>query len=529
MENMLGVMLDCSRNAVLSVSTVKEYANTLKQFGYNTLMLYIEDTYEVEGHPYFGHLRGRYSKEELKEMDEYCVSIGIELIPCIQTLAHLEAIFKWENEYSDINDCDAILLIGEDKTYSLIDKMFSTFSECLSTKKIHIGMDEAYRVGTGKYQQIHGIEDRFDIINKHLHKVCDIADKYNLEPMIWSDMFCKLAMNIQNQYDSGDISKIIEKAKLPENVTLVYWDYYSTDYNRYVEQIKVNKTFGRKVIFAGGAWTWKGIAPDNDFSIKTTNAALRACRDEGVGDVFITVWGDDGNECPKSAVFPSLFYAAETYKGNEDMESIKSKFKKITGCNFDDFLLFDKIDWPDGENKPMKSFGKMFLYSDVFMGITDGICKMQYEDYYGKLASSLSDVSEKGNYAYLFDCYEKFAKVLEIKATLGIKIRKAYDDKNIPELKALTSKMDELTHRISEFHTAYENAWFKENKPHGFEVMDIRLGGLKQRIASCQKRLLKYINGEITEIPELEEAVLVKNAKDFWSRLVSAGRISMTL
>lgn len=135
MKNMLGVMFDCSRNAVLSVATVKEYAHTLKEFGYNTLMLYMEDTYEVEGHPYFGHLRGRYSKQELKEMDEYCAAIGIELIPCIQTLAHLEAIFKWENEYSDINDCDSILLIGEDKTYSLIDGMFSTFSECLSTKK----------------------------------------------------------------------------------------------------------------------------------------------------------------------------------------------------------------------------------------------------------------------------------------------------------------------------------------------------------------------------------------------------------
>jgi len=51
MEKMLGVMFDCSRNAVLTVDSVKRYANILKKMGYNTLMLYTEDTYEIDGHP----------------------------------------------------------------------------------------------------------------------------------------------------------------------------------------------------------------------------------------------------------------------------------------------------------------------------------------------------------------------------------------------------------------------------------------------------------------------------------------------
>ena len=116
MGNMLGVMLDCSRNAVLKVDAVKQYAAMLKKMGYNTLMLYTEDTYEVDNQPFFGHLRGRYSKAELKEMDAYCCQLGIELIPCIQTLAHLGNMFKWESVYHEVNDSDNILLIGEEKT-----------------------------------------------------------------------------------------------------------------------------------------------------------------------------------------------------------------------------------------------------------------------------------------------------------------------------------------------------------------------------------------------------------------------------
>ena len=94
MANMLGVMLDCSRNAVLKVETIKRYADIIKKMGYNTLMLYTEDTYEIESQPYFGHLRGRYTKQELKEIDAYCNEIGLELVPCIQTLAHLATMFK---------------------------------------------------------------------------------------------------------------------------------------------------------------------------------------------------------------------------------------------------------------------------------------------------------------------------------------------------------------------------------------------------------------------------------------------------
>ena len=58
---MLGVMIDCSRNAVMNVESVKKYASVIKKMGYNTLMLYTEDTFEIPEQPLFGHLRGRYS------------------------------------------------------------------------------------------------------------------------------------------------------------------------------------------------------------------------------------------------------------------------------------------------------------------------------------------------------------------------------------------------------------------------------------------------------------------------------------
>ena len=147
---MKGLMVDCSRNAVMNLTALKRFVKVISALGYDTLMLYTEDTYEVDGEPYFGHQRGRFSKAELKEADAFCRENGVELIPCIQTLAHLNAMFKWVNRYGAINDTADILLADDDRTYELIDKIFATLSECFTTRKIHIGMDEAYMVGLGQ-------------------------------------------------------------------------------------------------------------------------------------------------------------------------------------------------------------------------------------------------------------------------------------------------------------------------------------------------------------------------------------------
>ena len=158
-----GVMLDMSRNAVMTVDALKKYMQLIKKIGYNTLFLYTEDTYEVEGEPYFGYMRGRYSIAEMKEIDEFGRSIKMEVIPCIQTLSHLETLLRW-GQYP--KDDIRTLLVGDDRVYQLIDNMFATLSKCFTSKRIHIGMDEAWRLGRGGYLDRFGLENVEVIMKK---------------------------------------------------------------------------------------------------------------------------------------------------------------------------------------------------------------------------------------------------------------------------------------------------------------------------------------------------------------------------
>ena len=302
-----GVMLDMSRNSVMRVSAVKDYMLCLKKMGYNALFLYMEDTYEVDGEPYFGYMRGRYTKEELREIDDYGASLGIEVIPCMQTLAHLREYLRWGKAPIDKDD---VLLVGDERTYALIDRMFATLSTCFRSRRIHIGMDEAHSLGRGEYLDKNGYEPTHVILQKHLARVKALADKYGYETMIWTDMFFRPWNNKKYHIPACKMPKEYVEA-LPEGVIPVYWNYYHTDFNIYDGMMYNHKQISKDFWFAGAAWTWTGYMPHNDFTLDTMLPAFEALKKHRVRNVMITLWGDDGADCSRYAVLPSLFYLAE--------------------------------------------------------------------------------------------------------------------------------------------------------------------------------------------------------------------------
>lgn len=502
----LGVMIDMSRNAVMSVDGLKRFLPLLAKMGYNCIMLYTEDTYEVVDEPYFGYMRGRYSASELKEIDDIAYSLGIEVIPCIQTLAHMNAFIRWNKTPID---CGDILLTDDEKTYELIDRMFKSVSECFRSRNIHIGMDEAAMLGRGKHLDKFGYEDANSIIKRHLARVCEIADKYGYKtPMLWSDMFFRTFSYGGYYIPKTDIPKEVIDA-VPKNVIPVYWDYYHNTEEFYDGMIENHLQLSDKVLFAGGAWCWSGLVPFNGSTLDNMLPAIRSCRKYGVKDIIFTLWGDDGGECDHFSQLPSLFYLAEYTLGNTDENSIKEKFRRVVGMDYDDFI---EIDLPNKlpATNAFANPSKYMLFSDYFNDFLDWTVAEGYGKKYEEYSEKLSALAKRSRtYGYLFDTEAKLCSVLALKYELGLNTRKAYEAGDKAELERLAKEVyPEVEKRLKVFHAAFEKQWFKNNKPCGFDVQDLRIGGIIQRTISCRKRLLDYVSGKTDSIPELEEKLL---------------------
>lgn len=502
-----GIMIDSSRNGVMNVDAVKRMIDLMQSMDYNMLMLYTEDTYEVDGQPYFGHLRGRYTKAELKEIDAYAKMHDIELIPCIQTLAHLSTLQHWLT-YWDVKDLGDVLLVGEEKVYQMIDDMFATLAECFTSRLVNVGMDEAACLGLGKYLAKHGFRNRVEILCEHLQRVSEIADKYGFALCMWSDMFFKLA-TATGGWEGEQCSEIDSSIgnMIPDNVRLIYWDYYSEEKEHYDQWLEGHEKLKQGTMFAGGLWTWTGFAPHNTYSIKTGNVATQSCFEHKTKDVFYTIWGDDGNECSRFSILPSMFYNACIAHGINEENEIKRRFEENFGIAFDDYMLLDLPDTANAKGSYANP-EKYMLYSDCFLGKFDLNVRKDDAAKYACISEKLQPLTEHSTYGIVFTTMKALCDVLAVKYDLGVRTREAYASGDRENVRALLTDYDLLVERIEIFYEAFRNQWMMENKPNGLEVHDTRIGGLVHRVRQCRRRLAEYVDGELKHIEELEEPVL---------------------
>ena len=508
---MLCYMADVSRNAVLNIPSAKRLMRYLALMGYTSMMLYTEDTYELEGHPYFGHMRGRYTEAELRELDDYADRLGIELIPCIQTLAHLETALKWP-EFAGYRDTPDILLAGDERTYALVEDMLSHLSRCFRSRRIHIGMDEAEEIGRGAYLNAHGYRPASDIMMEHIGKVMELCKKYGLEPMMWSDMFFFMTNGKYHLADPVMPQDVIDR--FPKGLGLVFWDYFHVNKKMLTDMLECHKLFDTELYFAGGAWKWAGFAPHNTFSIEVAEQQLAVAEACGIDRVIATGWGDDGAEASQfSNLATLLYYAERSYSTDPSPEWLDLRAKQCFQIPFEGLLAFDiPNQLPKSPVNGLKTQCpcKYLLYNDPLERILD--CFLDPETAnagFRENAEKLMKWSEHPRFGYAMKTLSCLCNVLGTKADMGYRLYNAYQAKDKDTLRKIAEEDIPATlSTLDTFIVTFRDQWNTENKSFGFIVQDIRLGGLSQRLRSIRATLNAYLDGQIEKIEELEYASL---------------------
>lgn len=498
-----GPMIDMSRGGVMKPEAVKRYIDRVAALGLNMLMLYTEDIYELEGYPMFGYLRGRYSHAELKEMDDYAFEMGVELIPCIQTLAHLSNYIKW-GEASDFAENSFVLLPGEEKTYRFIEAEIKTMRECFRSNRIHLGMDEADGLGLGKYLRKHGLEKSLDIFNRHLSRVLGIAKKYGYEPMIWSDMY--LGSDDSNYYYETD-AVIPEYAlkSAPDGVDMVFWDYYHDFYEYYDKKLIQYERMPNTVCFAGGVWTWDGFAPNFEYTLRTMEPALLCSIDHGVKTVIATMWGNGGCETDYFKAFDGLCVFSEfCYKGKEcTRDDIYAAAGHIIGAGSD---YIDAVSDFHLGHMGADSIGRGLFYCDPLINL---LCwDIDYKKTVSVYQNSLSVLSKYKDQ----ECnryYTLIFEIVKIKADLVLNLQKEYKAGNKEYMLNIANNViPDLKEKYKEFYKVFSDNWHRNYKPFGFEVYAQRFGGIDIRLDYAADRIREYCNNERNVIEELEETIV---------------------
>lgn len=505
----LAAMLDVARNGVPTTHAIKEMIRRLASMGYNELWLYLEDLFEIPEEPYFGRERGRYTQAQLHELALYGDEFGVTLVPAVQTLAHMHNALKWE-AFNPEKDTDDTLLVGAPATKTFLTNLLKAASAPFTTNKIHIGMDEAYQLGRGKYLDQNGFTDQQTLILDQLKMVVGLTQELGLKAYMWSDLWFTFASAKHEMYDPDVHFSADFKASLPP-VGQVYWDYYHEDEQTYRDRFAQHFELSDDVVFAGGIWTWSEMVPNQSKMLATVKAGLAAAKATGVTQVVATMWFDDGAEVPLSAAWYGLQAFAD-YQYNDEVteQTIDTDYALTQAEDPAFYKALDRFDNFTGDiNKDADNVSKIVLYEDLLLQrYEENLQQADIEGQYTQLIADLGTMQLRPENRLTLTYYRQLAQTVLAKSRALKAVAKLRDADAGDEVAQVA------LHAIAEFKAAvaalaplFRELWHQQRRGNGYEIIDVRLGGQMMRCDTVAWRIREWQAGR-DDLAELHEQLL---------------------
>ena len=507
----LSLMLDISFRGPITLDGMKEYFSYLATMGYNQIWFYAEDMYEMpEKYKHFGYLRGRYSAAELRELDDFAYTIGIEIVPCIQTLGHMSHYLRW-GESAPYRENSSVLKPGDEKTYEFIRDMLVAASSVFRSRRIHVGLDETAGLGLGASLKRDGYRDPLDIFLEHANKVAELCAELGLTPMMWNDMvFCYCSPK-HRKYEEDTVLSDKVLNGMPKNMELVYWNYEDENCGKYM--IEKNREIGNPVIFAGGVWIFGGALPDNVWSEYFHERAIADCKAMGVEEICMTVWSY-GTTIYQTSLLEAARFAELTFE--DSSEKLPERFEMLTGASFEGFYDMSNLHAMYKEGKidynsmpyDYRFYGNKLMWQDPMLGVFDEfLYREPRAEHYAAIAEEYAALVERqDDWCWLYEyCYAIF-KMLSIKCFIAERIAPAYKSGDRKTLRLILEEklpaLENSWYEISELHQVHKDLFMR---PFGTEATDRMYGTMIMRTRYAIHRISDYLAGRTDAIEELAE------------------------
>lgn len=158
---------------------------------FNAVLIEWEDTFPWTVDPRF-RCETAYSPAEIQQFLDRAAALGIEVIPLVQCLGHMETFLR-EPEYSVLREvpdsCDVLNPLHPDAR-PLIERLVDDVLALMpGVRHFHLGGDEAWTFGT--HPQTRAYIEQHGKGALYLHHVQPLLDRLNargIRPILWHDM-----------------------------------------------------------------------------------------------------------------------------------------------------------------------------------------------------------------------------------------------------------------------------------------------------------------------------------------------------
>lgn len=277
-----GYMLDISRCRMPKVENIKKLIDLLSELKYNEFQLYMESfCFKYSAFPKYTEDFDCLTPDDIIELDRYCAERYIELVPNQNCFGHMKTWLS-EKEFSHLGvgngeEETATLNILLPETYEFVDKLFGSLLPYFSSKRVNIGLDEAYGLGKYQLEKVCREKGQDIVFTDWLNKVSDLCEqKYGKSVMFWSDMIINYPETFRH---------------IPENAVALNWGYDLIQSAMMEKSCMDLKRKGVKYYVCPGNATWLSFTGRFDVMSFNVRTCAEAGRNNGAAGYLLTDWG----------------------------------------------------------------------------------------------------------------------------------------------------------------------------------------------------------------------------------------------
>jgi hexosaminidase len=305
-----GIMLDVSRGKVPTQKTLEELIDFCSRLRLNILMLYVEHTFDFRRHPEIGKGASPLDANTLLALDGYAADRGVELIPCLQSLGHMERILAI-GRYAELAESDRLWSLSPSHpgTYALLEDLYDEFLPLFGSKRFNANCDEPFDLGRGQSAKRSPRKSPGRLFADHVQRLHKLSSRHDKQLMVWADF----------AHRHPD-----ELSRIDQSVVLIDW-WYEESFD--ADRLGKLRRKGFEVWASPGTSTWNCLFPRVANSTGNIARWSAAGRKHGATGLLNTDWGDFGHYNALGVSLHSYAWGAQHgWSGDMDTKSFERAF-----------------------------------------------------------------------------------------------------------------------------------------------------------------------------------------------------------
>jgi len=244
----------------------------------NVLMLYTEHTFQFRRHPEIGRNDSPLDADTLRSLDAYAALRSVELVPCLQSLGHMEHVLKLP-AYRALAETDQGWTIAPTApgTMDLLRDLYDEYLPNFRSDLFNANCDEPWDLGQGQSAERSVELGPGGLYLEHIGRLMGLAARHGKRTMIWGDVVHAHPDRIH---------------EIPRDVVLLDW-WYEAEFD--FDRVAIFPKHGLDFLVCPGTSSWNCLFPRVENSRLNISRWADAGRRHGARGLINTDWGDGGH------------------------------------------------------------------------------------------------------------------------------------------------------------------------------------------------------------------------------------------